>query len=142
MALHFPAKPRRDYCSQKFVSNKPCAFVCCDHHDFNGVPWIRNGPSFRYWNFFTLKLARVKKMLDVQQCFAFTPQANFPALNLNFHSRWRWWNWIQDIFLNLFYFTFYVSMNWFQSLFIMYVFQINVHDEPDLHIWLSVVREN
>jgi hypothetical protein len=40
-----------------------------------------------------------------QQCFAFTPQANFPAHNLNFHSRWRWWDGIQDILLNLFYFT-------------------------------------
>ena len=29
---------------------------------------------------------------------------NFPANNLNLHSRWRWWDWIQDIFLNLFYF--------------------------------------
>jgi hypothetical protein len=28
----------------------------------------------------------------------------FPANNLNFHSRWGWWDWIQTIFLNLFYF--------------------------------------
>ena len=41
---------------------------------------------------------------NTQQCFAFTPQANFPANNLNFHWRWRWWDWIQAIFLNLFYF--------------------------------------
>ena len=33
-----------------------------------------------------------------QQCFAFTPQANFPAHNLNFQWRWRWWDWIQAIF--------------------------------------------
>ena len=25
-----------------------------------------------------------------QQCFAFTPHANFPAPNLNFHWGWRW----------------------------------------------------
>ena len=41
---------------------------------------------------------------NAQQCFAFTPQANFPAHNLNFHWRWRWWDWIQAIFLNIFYF--------------------------------------
>ena len=32
------------------------------------------------------------------------PQVNFPANNLNFHWRWRWWDQIQAIFLNLFYF--------------------------------------
>ena len=40
-----------------------------------------------------------------QQCFASTAQANFPAHNLNFHLRWMWWNGIQAIFLNLFYFN-------------------------------------
>ena len=30
--------------------------------------------------------------------------ANFSANNLNFHWRWRWWDQIQTIFLNLFYF--------------------------------------
>ena len=29
----------------------------------------------------------------------------FPAHNLNFHWRWRWWHRIRAIFLNLFYFT-------------------------------------
>ena len=37
-----------------------------------------------------------------QQCFAFTPQANFPTQNLNFH--WRWWDRIQAVFLYVFYF--------------------------------------
>ena len=47
-----------------------------------------------------------KKFVDItQQCFAFTPQANFPAHNLNFHWRWRWCDQIQAIFLNLLYFT-------------------------------------
>ena len=32
------------------------------------------------------------------QCFTFTPQANFPAQNLNFHLRWRWWDQIQATF--------------------------------------------
>ena len=40
-----------------------------------------------------------RKFVDnVQQCFVFTPQANFPAHNLNFHWRWRWWDRIQAIF--------------------------------------------
>ena len=34
------------------------------------------------------------------------PQVNFPAHNLNFHWRWRWWDRIHAIFLNLFYFTY------------------------------------
>ena len=47
-----------------------------------------------------------QKFVDnAQQCFAFTPQANFPAHNLNFHWMWRWWDRIQAIFLNLFYFN-------------------------------------
>ena len=33
---------------------------------------------------------------NTQQCFAFTPQANFPAHNLNFY--WRWWDQIQATF--------------------------------------------
>ena len=33
---------------------------------------------------------------NAQQCFAFTPKANFPAHNLNFH--WRWWDQIQASF--------------------------------------------
>ena len=32
---------------------------------------------------------------NAQQCFAFTPQANFPTHNLNFHWSWRWWDQIQ-----------------------------------------------
>ena len=39
---------------------------------------------------------------NAQQCFAFTPQANFPAHNLNFH--WRRRDWIQATFYNFFYF--------------------------------------
>ena len=40
-----------------------------------------------------------------QQCFAFTPQANFPAHNLNSHWRWRWRDPIQAIFESFFYFN-------------------------------------
>ena len=40
---------------------------------------------------------------NAQQCFACTPQTNFPAHSLNFH--WRWWDRLQAIFLNHFYFN-------------------------------------
>ena len=51
-----------------------------------------------------------KKFDDIpQQCFALLPQVNFHANNLNFHWRWRWWDRIQAIFLNLFYFNFSIN---------------------------------
>ena len=42
-----------------------------------------------------------------QQCFAVTPQANFPAHNLNFQWSWRWWDQIQATFQNIFCFKYY-----------------------------------
>ena len=40
-----------------------------------------------------------KKFVDnAQQCFAFTPQANFPTNDLNVHWRWRWLDQIQATF--------------------------------------------
>ena len=39
----------------------------------------------------------------------------FPAHNSNFHWRWRWWDWIQAIFLNLFYFTYVKDLGFFIS---------------------------
>ena len=36
-------------------------------------------------------------------CFALLPQVNFPYNNLNYQWSWRWWDWTQAIFLNLFY---------------------------------------
>ena len=50
------------------------------------------------------KLLKTKFVDNPRQCFTFTPQANFSAHNLHFHWRWKWWDWIQAIFLNLFYF--------------------------------------
>jgi hypothetical protein len=43
--------------------------------------------------------------------------ANFPANNLNFH--WRWWDWIQPIFLNNFYFKFELKSNYWGKLTIL-----------------------
>ena len=51
----------------------------------------------------------VNKLLEAKSLLTspsnILPQVNFPANNLNFHWRWRWWDQIQAIFLNLFYFT-------------------------------------
>ena len=64
---------------------------------------FRNKPLS--WSFLLSSTFENKKFVDnAQQCFAFTPQANFPAHILNFHWRWRWWDRMQAIFLNLFYF--------------------------------------
>ena len=62
-------------------------FIFCDHV-LLPINWTEN-----------------KKFVDkAQQCFAFTPQANFYAHIWIFYWRWRWWDWIQAIFLNLLYF--------------------------------------
>ena len=36
--------------------------------------------------------------------FALLPQVIFPAYNLNFHWRWRWWDRIKTFFVNFFFF--------------------------------------
>ena len=46
------------------------------------------------------------------QCLPYTPQANFPAYNLSFYWRWRWWDWIQATFQNLFYFREPSQITW------------------------------
>jgi hypothetical protein len=54
-----------------------------------------------------------QKFVDnAQQCFAFTPQANFPVHNLNFHWRWRWWdqNLLKSFLLNLVSTTLHIRM--------------------------------
>ena len=64
--------------------------------------------NLKYWRESLLEVIRqtiarwcqkkffIQKFVDnAQQCFASTPQANFPAHNLNLHWRWKWWDWIQ-----------------------------------------------
>ena len=46
------------------------------------------------------KLLKTKSLLT-----SLSSQVNFPANNLKFHWRWRWWDLIQAIFLNLSYFA-------------------------------------
>ena len=48
-------------------------------------------------------ISSYKKFVDItQQYFALLFQGNFRANNLNFQWRWRWWDRIQAIFLNIF----------------------------------------
>ena len=64
-----------------------------------------------------LNATRLLTVYITQQCFALFPQVNFPANNLNFHWSWRWWDRIQDIFSNLFYFkSCWYFHYWFRTL--------------------------
>ena len=70
---------------------------------FKKIAWIWSHHLHLQWKF-KLWVGKVvwglkAKHCLAQQCFAFTPQANFPTHNLNFHWRWRWWDQIQAIFL-------------------------------------------
>ena len=54
----------------------------------------------------------IKRNMDItQQCFALLPQVIFPVNNPNFHRKWRWWDWIQVIILNRFYFYIWLNMH-------------------------------
>ena len=57
-----------------------------------------------YWALWT-NFWKQKNVDITHQCFALLPQVNFPANSLNFHWRRRWWDRIQAIFLNIFYFN-------------------------------------
>ena len=67
------------------------------------VAWgVRQNIAGHCWQIF-----EIKTFVDItQQCFALLPKVNFSTNNLNFHWRWRWWDQIQAIFLNSFYFTY------------------------------------
>ena len=53
------------------------------------------------WIHISILIIRQNIADNAQQCFDFTP---FPSIIWIFHWRWRWWDWIKAIFLNLFYF--------------------------------------
>ena len=75
-----------------------------------------------------------------------SPSVNFPANNLNFH--WRWWDWIQHFFLNLFYFTDICEMvpghlkihEWFYLKIILK----NLEEEQRIHVLIKspMTRQN
>ena len=54
-------------------------------------------------------LGAVNKLLKTKSLLTSPSNANFPANNLNFLWRWRWWDQIQTIFLKRFYFTWMLS---------------------------------
>ena len=79
------------------------------------VAWIRSHHLYLPWNFKLWevclrcktvfnKLLKTESLLTVaSNVLPLLPQVKFPAHNLNFHWRWRWWDQIQAIFLNFFY---------------------------------------
>ena len=52
------------------------------------------------------KLLKTKSLMT-SPSNVFPSYLKLPASNLSFHQSWRWWDWIQATFLNLFYFTYY-----------------------------------
>ena len=90
--------------------------------------------STNFWN---------KIFVDItQQCCALLPQVNFPANNLSFHWRWRWWDWIQSIFLNLSYFNYLICLHFVLCVIWMYFCKVDnlslrfeVHHSMFLEWW-------
>ena len=66
----------------------------------SGKVCLRLGIKAKHWWVLSTTFANEKFVDITQQCFALL-QVNFPANNLNFDWRWRWWNRIKAIFLNL-----------------------------------------
>ena len=87
-------------------------------------------------------LGIVNKLLKTMQCLLF-PKVNFPANNLNFHWMCRWWDQIQAIFLNLFYFKWEENMR--ISIFLGPLWMViwcrpRVHRQrASIHIWFHLL---
>ena len=73
------------------------------------------------------KLLKTKICWHTQECFTLLPQVNFYALNLNFHWRWMWWDRIQAIFLNLFYFTNHLDFFHLKISIYLYTFLLHIN---------------
>ena len=56
------------------------------------------------------KLLKTKILLTSPSNVFLLPQLNFHTNNLNFYWRWRWWDWIQAILLNFWYFAWYLYL--------------------------------
>ena len=87
---------------------------CCPGPSNGLVPKIKPNPGLQFFCF------------QSQQCFAFTPQANFFAHNLNFH--WRWWNWLQVPFK-----IFSTLINYLvaRAVFLSYLHVFSMHAESE-----------
>ena len=98
--------------------------MCLDEKNHGRNFWLKNISDYflNHWSWFwenspNLRTAVVRKKKiqslkpftksSEKKCFALTPQANFHDHNLNFHRRWRWWDRIKAIFLNLLYFIYF-----------------------------------
>ena len=65
---------------------------CLGVKDNNGGYWAFFEGLAKKMCSFLSHFCSQKFVDNTQQCFALLPQANFPANNLNFHSRWGGWN--------------------------------------------------
>ena len=73
------------------------------------------------------KLLKTKRLLtSPSNVYSYYLNNNFPTNNLNFHG--RWWDWLQAIFLNLFYFS---------SRMHLYFFSYNYKDELAGHDFIT-----
>ena len=82
----------------------------CHHLQFTWqiVPQSRCYSSFQQCWMLSTNFWIQKVCWHCPAMFCLLPQVNFPANNLIFH--WRWWDWIQAIFLDLFYFKYEVHL--------------------------------
>ena len=69
-------------------------------------------------------------MLGIGNKLLFLPQVNFNDNNLNFQWSWRWCDWIQAIFLNLFYFTWFPGVIWLSKAIFFRSDFINCSQQP------------
>ena len=86
---------------------------------------------------FSCKGKTLPGIVLTQHCFALLPQVNFPTKNLNFHWRWRWWDQIKAVFLNLFYFSMKIqkhTLGWFWLHFGLIII-IKLAEETQMSIW-------
>ena len=97
-----------------------CAKTCGKVKKFKKISWIQSHHIHLQWKFkllvgkFTWVVTVhigcwvmptnffVFKILLSTLSNVLLPKVNFPANNLNFHWRWRWWDQSQAIFLNHF----------------------------------------
>ena len=89
------ATPDFSWYRNRIISLKKWTFVLCAHPSDGTVTWLstaesENGTTLYVESKYSFGVFENKMFVDItQQCFAFTPQVNFPANNLNFHWRCR-----------------------------------------------------
>ena len=78
-------------------------------HIWQGLPLCSRPITSTIKNFRSCLQLNCKILISMSICMS-KIIVIFPAHNLNFHWRWRWWDQIQATFQNLFYFNFFTSL--------------------------------